>query len=159
MSSFRRAAAGEAAAVYALIVERCRWMDEVGIHHWNDIDYPALFPLSYYEEMESRLYVLEEDGSLLAAAVLLEEDDRWPDEAPALYLHNFVSAVNAKGAGAELLEQTARLARGRGKTRLRLDSSEENEALTAYYTCLGFVPKGECRIGDIYHGVLRERLL
>jgi hypothetical protein len=41
---------------------------------------------------------------------------------------------------------------------LRLDSAVGNLSLEKYYTDLGYVPCGTCH-DQLYHGVLREKLL
>ena len=160
---FRPCRPEEAAEVFRLIRARTRWMDEVGIRQWNHTDYLNVFPLSYYEEQqaEGTLYVLceRQTGKLAAAAVLLTEDERWQgDVAPALYIHNLVGAPDCPGAGKEFLRRTEEMALRMGKRYLRLDSTRDNEALTAYYERCGFQPAGECALGA-YEGTLRQKPL
>lgn len=68
--------------------------------------YDEVYPLSYYEQKcsEGLAFALEDkDGTTLCAAVLLENDSRWSDDAPTIYVHNLVSKVGAGDAGAEFL--------------------------------------------------------
>ena len=157
--SFRPCRPEEAEAVFALVLGRMAWMDWQGIRQWNACGYDRLYPLSYYQTQQERgtLYVLETAaGEIVSAGALLETDSRWRDDAPALYLHNFVSHWERPGSGRCFLEGAEALAAARGKRYLRLDSAEGNEALSAYYAARGFVPAGTCSEGG-YRGVLRQK--
>ena len=160
--TFRRAEAGEAAAVFGLILERIAWMDRRGFRQWNSEGYQQFYSLAYFQEQQrlGTLYVLADrsGAEIVSAGVLLETDSRWPDGAPALYLHNFVSRCQRPGAGSRFLEEAGALAAARGKKYLRLDSLAGNEDLAAYYAARGFVPAGTCREGD-YCGILRQKPL
>lgn len=159
---FRRIAAGEVPQVFALILDRIKWMDQQGIRQWNTTDYASVYPLSYYEAMcrEGLLFVLAEEssGEIVSAAVLKEQDDRWADDAPAVYLHNFVSRIGVPGAGSQFLQYTEEAARSAGKLYFRLDSAVSNEALGQYYESHGFLPAGTCEDGP-YRGTLRQKAL
>ena len=158
---FRRLGPTDAPQVFGLIVKRIEWMDQKGISQWNDTGYLEAYPLSYYESeaREGRLYGLcADDGRIVCAAVLLDNDERWDDNAPAVYLHNFVSMVEAGGAGTVFLEMAEADARQKGKIYFRLDSADDNTALAAYYTAHGFVPAGTCADGP-YKGILRQKKL
>ena len=98
----------KAPQMFDLVLERMKWMDEKGIEQWNVMGYDEVYPLSYYEQKcrEGRAFALEnKDGAILCAAVLLENDSRWSDDVPALYVHNLVSKVGAGDAGAEFLRR------------------------------------------------------
>lgn len=151
----------KAPQMFDLVLERMKWMDEKGIEQWNVMGYDEVYPLSYYEQKcrEGRAFALEnKDGAILCAAVLLENDSRWSDDVPALYVHNLVSKVGAGDAGAEFLRRAGEYALSINKEYLRLDSSENNEPLAKYYENLGFVPVGTCTDGP-YKGVRREKKL
>ncbi len=66
-----------------------------------------------------------------------------------MYIHNFVSGIGAGGAGARFIESAGEYARRLGKEYLRLDSAENNAALSAYYERQGFLPAGECTDGPL----------
>ena len=83
----------------------------------------------------------------MAAAVLLSEDERWQGDA-----------APCPGAEKEFLRRTEEMALRMGKRYLRLDSTRDNEALTAYYERCGFQPAGECALGT-YEGTLRQKPL
>lgn len=143
-----------------LIAKRIAWMDEMGIRQWNVMDYEAAFPPELFEAFsrEGMVFGLRENaGPLLAAGVLTEADENWPDAAPALYLHNFVTEV-ASGAGAEFLRGAEDYARKMGMDYLRLDSAADNAGLSRYYESHGFRPVGTCKDGP-YEGILREKKL
>ena len=89
---------------------------------------------------------------------LKEQDDRWNDSEPALYLHNFVTRVEAPGAGSTFLRFAEEYALKKGKKYLRLDSAADNPSLARYYTSQGFVPAGTCTEGG-YNGILRQKEL
>ena len=103
----------KAPQMFDLVLERMKWMDKKGIEQWNVMDYDEVYPLSYYEQKcsEGRAFALEnKDGAILCAAVLLEHDSRWSDDAPAIYVHNLVSKVGAGNAGAEFLRRAGEYA-------------------------------------------------
>ena len=150
--------------MFQLIRQRMSWMDEKGLRQWNVTGYEEAYPLAYYEQaqQDGQTFGLFDSGTgeLLCAAVILEIDSRWQgDKTPALYLHNFASRVGRPGMGKTFLECLETYAVSRGKDFLRLDSAEDNEALTRYYAALGFQPVGTCREGPYYCGILRLRAI
>ena len=159
---FRRLAEGEVSLMRALILSRVAWMDEVGIHQWNDTDYDTVYPPAYYRQCfeKGELYGLfDGEGVMLAAAALKENDARWPsDNTPAYYVHHLASRLGAKGAGARCLAAIEEHARRNGKAYVRLDSAVDNEMLREYYTARGYIPVGRC-IDGAYEGILREKKL
>lgn len=157
---FRKAVPREAEAVFALVKRRIQWMDENGLHGWNTTDYAARYPLEYYVSILNDLFVLADtqNGSVVSAGALFESDERWNDPASALYLHNFVADPDVCGAGAMFLEHAEEYARKCGKEYMRLDSSQTNAALAAYYTSRGYTECGYCKDGP-YNGVLRQKKL
>ena len=164
---FRRIRTEEISEMFDIILERVKWMDEVGIKQWNVTGYAATYPLPYYEEKHEKgeVFVLEDVQSrrIVCAAVLRNEDERWDHvcdstDGSALYLHNFASRVWAKGAGSIFLEDAEDYAAKQGKKYFRLDSADDNEFLTRYYSSRGYVPAGTCIDGP-YTGILREKRL
>lgn len=161
--TFRRARLPEAEAVVQLIAERIRWMDEKGLRGWNCTHYLDIFPLSYFQQecAKEHLYVLAaEDGTVEGAVILLDEDERWAGIAPenACYLHNLVSSLHCPGAGKTILDEVESLARRNGKHSLCLDCAKDNAALNRFYENAGYLPRGNCSVGE-YHGILREKAL
>lgn len=149
-------------AVFHLIRERIRWMDEMGLEQWNKEDYWDVYPPSYYEKAaaEGRLFVLRESGAevIIAAGVLSCSDARWPADGKGLYLHNFVAALHAKGAGVVFLSEAEAYARRKGKSFLRLDCAASNRRLNDYYESHGYHAVGSVNDRD-YLGILREKAL
>lgn len=159
---FREAEKQEVAAIFALIMDRVAWMDQVGIRQWNTTRYDQRYPLDYYEQrrLQGELFVLEDavTGKLLCVGALFHEDDRWPDPGSAYYLHHFASAVDAKGAGSIFLQQAEDYTASQGKDYLRLDSAVGNQALAQYYTSRGYEEAGQC-VDGLYSGILRQKKL
>lgn len=159
---FRRLEPDEVPSFFDLVLKRISWMDEKGMRFWNVMEYDKAYPVSYYEEKcgEGELYGLFEtdDETIRAGAVLKEQDERWEDDPPAFYLHNFVSDVNVPGAGSVFLETAMDYAFRRGKDYFRLDSAADNEFLADYYGSFGFEPCGTCTDGP-YNGILRQKRL
>ena len=86
MESIQQAQPADAAAVLELIKARIRWMDEQGIRQWNTTGYLEAYGLDYFMQAARQgvLYVLRPpQGPIQGAVILLEEDPRWPDGAPA----------------------------------------------------------------------------
>ncbi len=159
---FREITKEEIPQMFDLILARMKWMDEKGIKQWNVTYYDEVYPMSYYEEARKKgiLYVLEkrQTGEIVCGAVLKEEDDRWPDDGVAVYLHNFATKIGEKGIGAYFLECVEQYAIQKNKDSFRLDSAIDNEFLTKYYEEKGFLPVGTC-VDGLYEGILREKKL
>ncbi len=159
--TFRKLSIKEAADVFALVIARVDWMNAQGLQSWNTTNYLERYPISYYEQKaaEGMLYgLIGENNNILSAGVLLHNDDRWPDNVKAIYIHNFVSAMTEPGAGSIFLKQTEQLAYEHGIKLLRLDVAEENAVMNTYYESRGFYECGTCSDGP-YHGILREKKL
>ena len=112
--ALRPAGPGEGDAALELIRRRVAWMDEKGIDQWNRSGYLNYYPAEFFrrEAEAGRLYFLYgAAGERMACAVLLEEDERWEDQTPALYIHNLAAALNCPGAGTELIRRCMELAR------------------------------------------------
>ncbi len=159
---FRAIRKEEIQQMYQMILDRMDWMDEVGIRQWNVTHYDTVYPLSYYEQkrIEGEAFVLEDTrtGEIVCAGVLKKEDDRWPTEAPALYLHHFVTKVEYKGVGAIFLELAEQYVLSTGRSLMRLDSAVGNTTLADYYGSKGYMPVGTC-VDGLYKGILREKVL
>ena len=157
---FRQAKPEEVEKIFRLIMDRVAWMDQVGIHQWNDTKYDQRYPLSYYEmrRQKEELFVLAQGEELLCVGALFHEDERWPDPENAYYLHHFASATAHKGMGTVFLEEAEKYTKSRGKTYMRLDSAIGNKFLESFYTSRGYVEAGRCSDG-LYHGILRQKKL
>ena len=158
---FRKASEAEIPEIFDLYVRRVAWMDEIGIHQWNETDYLPAYPQDYYREelQKGNLFVLENEAeTLCGAVVLLQDDERWEDEPEqrALYVHNLVTDRKQTGAGKAILRETEKLARERGLWAVRLDCAVENDKLNAWYEEQGYLPAGFCTDGP-YHGQRREK--
>lgn len=159
--TIRTARPQDLVAVCELIRRRRGWLSERGIDQWKD--YEDFFPTSYFSQRiaDGELLVACNDSQEICAAVTQRKHDPyWTGREPAkaLYLHNLVSAPQACGAGAVLLDSCEKNARTQGYDRLRLDCQADNAPLNAYYAARGFSSVGECLEGT-YRGVLREKKL
>ena len=158
---FRQAKKEEIQAVFDLIMGRVAWMDQVGIRQWNMTKYDQRYPLDYYEQrrqMEELFVLTDETGKILAVGALFHEDERWPVQASAYYLHHLASRVDAKGAGSRFLQMAEDYTAAMGKRYMRLDSAVGNAALEHFYTSRGYMEAGTCRDG-LYEGILRQKQL
>lgn len=157
---FRLASRQEVPAVFALIMRRVAWMDQVGIRQWNMTKYDQRYPLEYYEQKRQmeELFVLEDGSRILCVGALFHEDVRWPEPESAYYLHHLASDVDAKGAGSIFLQKAEEYTADCGKQYMRLDSAVGNQVLEAYYTSRGYVEAGRCQDG-LYEGILRQKKL
>lgn len=157
---FRAIQKPEIPQFFSLIIERIAWMDKNHIQQWNSTHYTDVFPLSYFEKRykQNCIFVLENTATcqISAAAILLEQDEQWKDQQPALYIHHLVSKVDEQGAGALLLYEIEKYALKLGKRYLRLDSIQNNDKLTQYYENLGYAACGYCQDGP-YQGILRQK--
>lgn len=140
--SFERADFSDLEKVFALIDARIRWMDEKGIEQWNKTDYWGCYPKQYYIDIvkNGSLFILKRTNGreIIGAVVLTEHDNRWLDDQPAFYIHNFATAIEEKGAGKIILDNIEKLAEECGKSAIRLDCARTNEKLNQYYESAGF---------------------
>ena len=159
---FRKAKKEEIPVVFEIIGKRVKWMDKVHIKQWNTTNYAEVYPLSYFEEkrQNDECFLLEEKETqkIVAVAVLLKEDARWPNKASALYLHNFATLIEYKGVGSVFLEFAEKYTKEQGYSYMRLDSDIDNKPLEEYYTIRGYKAVGSC-VDGLYKGTLREKKL
>lgn len=159
---FRMVKQQEIPEIFALIMRRVAWMDQVGIRQWNTTKYDERYPLCYYEQrrLKNELFVLEDGttGKILCVGALFHDDERWQDPESAFYLHHLASDVDAKGAGSIFLSYAEAYTAGQGKRYLRLDSAVGNKKLEVFYSSRGYVEAGFCKDG-LYEGVLRQKHL
>lgn len=163
MYQFQEAEYAQIPEIFALYEARIRWMDAVGLRQWNATDYLSVYPASYFESMQAKklLYVLLHPGKeVCCAGVLLRDDPRWEDakRIPSWYVHNLVTRCDAPGAGRIFLAEAETLAKAHGVQAMRLDCSEDNTKLNAWYEALGYIPAGSCQDGP-YRGIRREKRL
>lgn len=158
-----KAKAGDIGEIFSLYEARVKWMDDKGIRQWNTTAYLEAYPESHYRRQQEmgKLYVLRraDEEKILGAAVLMEEDDYWPDTEPrAWYVHNLVTELSARGVGKILLAGLENVTREAGKDFLRLDCAVDNVFLNSYYESMGYLLVGRCQDGP-YDGNCREKRL
>lgn len=94
-------------------------MDIQGIEQWNKSKYWVCYPKEYYVQAieDKNLYVLKriKDNKVAGAVVLSSCDKRWTDDE-VLYIHNFVTSIDAKNAGFSILNLCSEFAQRSGKS-------------------------------------------
>lgn len=164
--TFRRARLQDVDAIMMLVQRRIDWMNDVGLHQWNETDYFGRYPRSYWEKHIPAFLVGEEQGRVVVAIALYTDDVRWTRDGEytgtasgeAYYLHHLVTDPACKGAGRRMMFYVEQYATEHHITLLRLDSAIGNLTLEKYYTDLGYTACGTCH-DQLYHGVLREKEL
>lgn len=163
---FRRARLQDVDAIMTLVQYRIDWMNDVGLHQWNETDYFGRYPRSYWEKNINYFIVGEKEGRVVVAIALYTDDVRWTRDGEytggltgnAYYLHHLVTDPACKGAGKKMMLYVEQYAIEHQILLLRLDSAVGNLSLEKYYTDLGYTPCGTCH-DQLYHGVLREKEL
>ncbi len=156
--NIRKAVPEDVGAILDLIRRRIHWMDEVGLDHWNRVDYFGIYPERYYEENIASFLVAEQPGRLIGALALYDHDSVWNDRTPARYVHNFVSDIDYPGTGAALLRFAERMTLTRGIRLMRMDTNLKDHKLSAYYEEKGYRTRGIVHRG-LFLGVKREKQL
>ena len=138
------------------------WLAARGVRQWE----PGEVGIKVFRgQVEAgQWHVLRDSSGLVAALRLLWEDETvWGPQPPtAAYVHGLVVAEQHRGSGVggALLRWAADQARVRGRGLLRLDCSEENQALRRYYLQQGLRAVGRREFeGCWYPVVLLERAL
>lgn len=167
---YRKARLQDVDAIMSLVQQRIDWMNETGLHQWNETDYFGRYPRKYWEDNIYYFLVGEaEDGRIVAAIALYDNDVRWtrdgklndsivPVAERAYYLHHLVTDTGSRGVGREMLRYVERYAQQNGISLLRLDSAVGNTNLEYYYTEMGYSACGTCH-DRLYHGILRQKRL
>lgn len=152
----------DAEALLALREAAAGWLATRGIRQWEPGEVTV-------EEVRGQVeagqwHVVREAGAPVAALRLLWQDELvWGPQPPvAAYVHGLVVSQrhHGEGVGTALLRWAAEQARGRSRSLLRLDCSEDNQALRRYYELQGFDTVGRRDFdGRWYSVVLLERRL
>lgn len=156
--NIRKAVPEDVGAILDLIRRRIRWMDEIGLDHWNRVDYFGIYPERYYEENIASFLVAEQAGRLIGALALYDHDSVWNDRTPARYVHNFVSDIDCPGTGAALLRFAEQMTLTRGIRLMRMDTNLKDHKLSEYYEEKGYRTRGIVHRG-LFLGVKREKRL
>jgi len=105
-------------------------------------------------------HVLRDDDGPVDALRLLWQDEQVWGPQPAVAGYVVAGRRRGAGTGAALLQWAADQARAQGRSLLRLDCGEDNDALRRYYAQQGLRPVGRCDTeGRWYSVVLLERPL
>ena len=156
--NIRKAVPEDVGPILDLIRRRIRWMDEIGLDHWNRVDYFGIYPERYYEENIASFLVAEQAGRLIGALALYDHDSVWNDRTPARYVHNFVADIDCPGTGAALLRFAEQMTLTRGIRLMRMDTNLKDHKLSEYYEEKGYRTRGIVHRG-LFLGVKREKRL
>ena len=144
--------------IMSLIDSRIKWMDEVGINQWNKTHYFERYPKEYFINNIDYFYIAKKENKIVGFLAAYLEDERWPDQKDAFYIHHLTVDIKEKGLGIIMLKYMEDEARKYKKEAIRLDSAIGNTKLEKYYSDLGYKEKGYCKDG-LYNGILREIVL
>jgi GNAT superfamily N-acetyltransferase len=159
---FRIAESADVPTVVAILGEATRWLRERNIPTGWPLPYPAENLHRHVAERE--LYLVERDSSGAVATVTLQWTDVpfWGERPPdSCYLHHFAvrRTVAGQGIGVQVLAWAEELARGRGRTFLRLDCMAADSKLVRYYAAHGFDHVGEKVVGGLRCALLVKSLV
>lgn len=140
------ASPGHLRDVLAVLDEAAAWLRRRGVEQW-----PSRFERSWVEGAVWRgeTWLATVDGTVAGTVTLDRADPVWDDvpAADALYVHRMAVRRSAAGLGAVILGWAAGVARGQGRTALRLDCVASNDRLRGYYEAAGFVHRGDTTVG------------
>jgi GNAT superfamily N-acetyltransferase len=150
----RVATSDDLAAVLDILDEAAAWLWSRRIRQW-----PESFEPQWVQPRldAGETWLAWSRGEAVGTFTLQWEDKAWSDHADddAGYVHRLAVRRASAGLGRVLLERAGDLVRGAGRQFLRLDCVTANEALRAYYSGLGFEPRGEV----VVHGAPDQRLV
>lgn len=157
---FRLADEKDILAIMKVIEKRCLWMKENSINQWDE-DYLKLYNFDYFKSKveKKELFLVENLEKIVGTFVLLEEDERWENDVPAYYIHNFATDTQISGIGAKIIEYCEKLCKKNSKKTLRLDCNIYNEKLNNYYEKKDFKVVGICDESPEYIGYKREKYI
>jgi GNAT superfamily N-acetyltransferase len=132
------AARADLEAVMSLLREARSWHEKQGVDAWREFDRTRIAA----DIAAGRVYVARTEGTVCGTVTLMDSDGLvWGEErGDELYVHKLAVARRhtGLGIGAEILRWAQRLARERGKRRLRLDTWDGNRRMREYYEQQGF---------------------
>jgi GNAT superfamily N-acetyltransferase len=156
MVQLQVARASDAPAILTLRDDVARWQETRGVPGWR----PGEVSLAQIEAQVTagEWHVLHDgDGGLIAALRLLLDDPvMWGARPPdSVYVHGLMVARThaGRGLGHALLDWAEQQALTMGRGHIRLDCIEDNPALVAYYTQLGFRRLGRRPLPPPWHSV------
>ncbi len=150
MEVFEKATAADAETIFTLYQTAAVSGRENGSSDWDD-SYPTREILK--EDLnQERLYVLWENGELLAAISLMESDDLdeeplgWTEVKSCVPVRLCVSPTRqCQGIGGRMMTLLTETVKRKGYAAIRLLAAKENLAANRLYERMGF-----CRMGEVH---------
>lgn len=139
-------------ALMLILAEAARRLQERGIQQWAYPPPPGLAKRMAAEIADGFAFIarLEASNDAIGAFRLRPQDDYWPADGLAGYVHSLAICDRAQGygIGRALLTWVQSALRTQQRRYLRLDCIATNQALRRYYEAQGFVNRGEVVDGD-----------
>lgn len=147
-----RAQAADLAAILGILAEAARRLQARGIQQWAYPPPPGLAKRMAAEIDAGFAYLarLQATTTPIGTFRLRPQDDYWPADGRAGYVHSLAVSDNAQGygIGRALLTWVQRTLQEQQRRYLRLDCIATNHALRRYYEAQGFINCGEVVDGD-----------
>lgn len=152
MLQIKRAQPDDLAAILTILAEAAQRLHARGIQQWAFPPPPGLATRMVHEIAAGFAYLVRQQpsGTAIGTFRLRPQDDYWPADDLAGYVHSLAVCNSAQGYGigqallgwiqAELRQQQRRY--------LRLDCMANNQALRHYYEAQGFVYRGDVVDGE-----------
>ena len=135
------------AAVMAILAEAAQRLQTRGIQQWAFPPPPGLAARMASEIRGGFVYLVRRQTNNAGVATfrLHLQDDYWPNDGLAGYVHSLALCNSAQGHGVghALLGWVQEQLRGQQRHYLRLDCMADNGALRHYYEAQGFVYRGD----------------
>ncbi len=141
----RRASAGDADAVHAVMCDAAAWLARKQIKQWVSVPSKGFREFLDHRIANHAVYLLDYVGQPIATICLCDADpDIWGprgDDGLAGYIHGFAvrDSVRRHQIGRSMLAWAEDCFAAAGRSLFRLDTMAENNRLCEYYCDLGFI--------------------
>lgn len=139
----RQAKAEDYDSIWSILVETAEWLKEKGSVQWSGL----LDGEDVHNTPEAiergEVYLAEIDNQPAGMFVLWEEQSHWDKELwgeehtrKYYYLHRITSgrSFHGQGVGQQLMEAAKKVAKEKGKEKIRLDCIADNQHLNDFYS-------------------------
>ncbi len=124
-----------------LVGQRQEWFISQGHPQWNNItDY---YNEPYYLSVVDKLIYFFDKKVLVGGCLVFTEDKFWKDgELEVIYIHSFVTSLEAKGIGKNAFDMLKTFFKEKGYKYIRIDCMGSNDKLIDIYKNYGFTIAG-----------------